>query len=143
MASIQVHIAQANHNENLATELANNLLQYRDWIITVSFYAAIHYVEAKLYQIPNVLHTDTSIPMHADGRSQYGFHGWRKFLINKHFHAAFKSFRKLDEASRIVRYLVDPSRQHLAIAGQQYFSEQETKNFLFICLKDVKSALGH
>jgi hypothetical protein len=43
--SEQRHLAQAQHNAELARLLAQDMV-YKDWIITITFYAALHYVEA-------------------------------------------------------------------------------------------------
>lgn len=43
MATYQEHIDRASHNEALVASLPSG---FADWRITVTFYAAVHYVEA-------------------------------------------------------------------------------------------------
>jgi hypothetical protein len=49
------HIRQAEHNEDLLREncfpdpCSSANLRYGDWIITIAFYAALHYIEAYLH----------------------------------------------------------------------------------------------
>lgn len=45
--SVQDHIDQATKNERLLSWLREDD-QFRDWVITVAFYAALHYVDAYL-----------------------------------------------------------------------------------------------
>ena len=47
MALFPIHIGQAEYNKDLAEHLFTN--EYRDWAITVCYYAAIHYYEARIY----------------------------------------------------------------------------------------------
>ena len=41
------HLQQARHNEALAKLLAQEMT-YRDWIITTSFYADLHYAKVQM-----------------------------------------------------------------------------------------------
>lgn len=42
------HLAQANHNDQFARKLVNNGEGPHDWAVTVTFYAALHYLESWL-----------------------------------------------------------------------------------------------
>ena len=40
------HLSQARHNERLANQLVNeNPPRFLDWVLTVAFYSALHYVK--------------------------------------------------------------------------------------------------
>ena len=70
------HITQAKHNDNLLNEKCfpdpcnQSNLGYKDWMTTVCFYTALHYVEAYLH-INGILRMnvplyipDVTIPLH-------------------------------------------------------------------------------
>lgn len=104
MAGMEVHLAQGEHNR----EVAFHLLEppRHDWAITAAFYGAVHYVEAWLYDRPE-RHTETSIPLNADGEQRYSAHAWRERMIQVGLsRAGLTAFRKLRVASDIARYLL-------------------------------------
>ena len=79
------HIAQAKHNEEFASYLKSKLT-YKDWIITVCFYAALHYVESIFFNIPSVRHTVTTIPIEpTTGKKRCSEHAWRMKLVKDNF----------------------------------------------------------
>ena len=47
---IRAHIQQSEHNEELVNILRKNFPEYSDWIITGTFYFALHRVQAALWQ---------------------------------------------------------------------------------------------
>ncbi|MEW6409670.1 MAG: hypothetical protein AB1488_06100 [Nitrospirota bacterium] len=104
MADYIVHLSQAEHNKEVANKLVKEP-PYHDWGITAAFYSAIHYLECWLFNRPEK-HTETSIPVDHDGRFLYTPHAWREKIIeNELSRDAFKSFRKLRDASETARYL--------------------------------------
>lgn len=104
MADYTVHLSQAEHNEEIANKLVKEP-PYHDWGITAAFYSAIHYLECWLFNRPEK-HTETSIPVGSDGKFLYTAHAWRERIIEKELNKdAFKSFRKLRDASETARYL--------------------------------------
>jgi len=103
MANVSTHLAQADHNREVARFLTAP--PRHDWAITAAFYASVHYFEAWLFDQPEQ-HSETSVPTGADGRLRYTVHAWRERLIQKALSKdAFTSFRKLHENSEIARYL--------------------------------------
>jgi hypothetical protein len=48
MFSPKAHTDQADHNKDLLHQLLNHMQQFSDWIVTVSFYFAVHRVDAVL-----------------------------------------------------------------------------------------------
>jgi len=111
MAEFRVHITQAKYNEGLAEHLLDN--SYHDWAITVCFYAAIHYFEARLfleYSENPRKHTDTSIPVDQNGNQENTPHRWRSDLVRRVCpKSAYKSFINLKQISEWSRYLIQTS----------------------------------
>jgi hypothetical protein len=131
MADFLDHIHQAEHNEALGEILATQLPNYRDWLITVSFYAAIHYVEADFARDPDIGHSVAS------QRENETPHDCRKRLVRrKYSRECWKSYRELYEASHNVRYLAC-ARPGRAI---DYYTRQDTERFFRHHLRVVREA---
>ena len=135
MADYSVHLSQAKHNEELAKKL---ILEppFHDWGITAAFYASIHYIESWLFKRPEK-HTETSIPVGTDGRHKMSPHTWREKIAEKYFtKEAWKSFRKLRDASETARYLslsrISPRRepQWTDKPASQFFSPDDAKRLV-------------
>lgn len=147
MADYKVHLSQAKHNE----ELANKLIcepPFHDWGITAAFYAAIHYLECWLFNRREE-HTETSIPVDPDGKLKYTPHAWREKIVERELSKeAFKSFRKLRNASETARYLslyrIRGGRvpQWLDSPAPDYFRPEDAKNMVEKTLITLKSELG-
>lgn len=136
MASEADHIAQAEHNEALAQELSNDLT-YKDWLITVAFYAAIHYVEASLVR-DSIGHSET------DPRrpSRVSLHEWRQMLVRSRCsQRCWTSYRTLRNESTNARYLrLWETRPGIAVA---YYSDNDALDFFQNDLPNVKRAVGY
>lgn len=112
MASKTVHQTQAEHNELVAKELVVG--DYYDWACTAAFYSALHYIEAKFNDIPEIGHTDEAYekwraakkisPITTHDINQ-GVHNFRLTLLQHKYPNARGSYRQLMEVSRQVRYL--------------------------------------
>jgi len=147
MADRDIHLLQAMHNE----EVANMLIEknpYHDWGITAAFYALIHYFEYWLFNQPEE-HTETSIPVDKNGKLRYTPHAWREKLIEKKLSKdAFKSFRKLRDASETARYLslarIQPgvSMKWIPKPAPQYFNPNDAKNLVEKALETFKKEIG-
>ena len=135
MAAKEVHVAQARHNEELAAKLVDDP-PFHDWGVTAAFYAAIHFVEAWLFDRPE-RHTETSIPTDDEGNAKHTAHVWREKLVEARLgQQAFSAFRKLHISSECARYL----SLHRGPAGQEpewlispasvYISQQEARKLL-------------
>ncbi len=46
MSSYRAHLRQAQHNEELIQLLGPDSREFPDWVITATFYSALHYLEA-------------------------------------------------------------------------------------------------
>ncbi len=139
MASLQAHLRQARHNESLARQLLASL-EYKDWIITATFYAAIHYVEAAFFQNPKIVHTEISKPRNYKG----SYHDYRtEMILENYSFKVWQSFRKLYEQSRIARYLHFPAeREFLEKPVQEYFSNSDVKGFFQRDLATIRQSLN-
>jgi hypothetical protein len=143
MAEFLVHILQAEHNESLADYLIG-IEPYHDWVITVSFYSAIHYFEAKLFitnDDSNYKHSDTSMPIDNDGKPKYSVHVWRERLIRNTLpKKTWESFKNLRCQSEIARYFtsylnsISPEQQKLSY---EHFQPEDSKTLLK-SLKNIK-----
>jgi hypothetical protein len=108
VAAEQVHLAQARYNEALARELIE---EYGDWAITVAFYAAVHYVEAKF--ATRQMHT----------RSDEGHRVRTKRLGIISTLECFLAYKNLRTASNHVRYLELWEERGERLA-HEYYSEE-------------------
>jgi len=147
MADYKVHLSQAKHNEEVALKLVKEP-PYHDWGITAAFYSAIHYLECWLFNRKEK-HTEISIPVGEDGKFLYTPHAWREKLVERYLSKeAFKSFRKLRDASETARYL-SLYRVHSGKAlswldrpASEYFSQDAAENLVEKSLKTFKNEIG-
>lgn len=133
------HIAQAKHNEEFASSLKSDLT-YKDWIITVCFYAALHYVEFAFFNIPSVQHTMANIPIDPiTGKRRYSEHAWRRQLIKDNCsQKVYIHFQKLYTNSMTARYL----DTNMSGSSSSYFSNQDALNAFDKDLQTIKQELG-
>ena len=142
MSDHDAHLNQAKHNEQLASELAVSL-KYKDWLITVSFYSALHFIEAKLAIMSPPKHSDTSIPVDKDGKDRCSVHAWREELIKTHFKSIYRNYRKLRIDSQIARYLTTSRRSYLPKSVQDYFEDSYARERFNTDLKEIKTKLDY
>lgn len=107
MASKNTHLAQAGHNQKLAKKLLTG--KDYDWACTTAFYSALHYVEAKFNDIPEIVHSDEAYTKHKNLMIEedlsLGVHSFRFLLLGKKFPQLRTSYRQLMEVSFQARYL--------------------------------------
>lgn len=139
MPSNADHIAQALHNEEFAVSLKTKLT-YKDWLITVCFYSALHYIEAHFFNIPAIQHSITTIPKDpSTGKWQCSEHGWRMKLVQRNLPPnVYIHFKKLHANSTTARYL-DTNKNALS---SSYFSNQDALNAFDKDLQMIKKELG-
>ena len=125
MSIESAHLAQARHNAELAKLLAVDMV-YKDWVITATFYAAVHYVEAALGK---------RFGWHGENVSDISPHIARlKKLKEKYSLGCQNAYRSLYEASKDVRYLrVPPS----------YYTDDAAREFLNNDLATIRKELGY
>jgi len=138
MPSYPDHIAQATHNEDFGLFLKGNL-KYKDWLITVCYYAALHYIEAKFATMPHIQHSTFNIPKdHVTSKDKYSVHSWRNYLIKNNLPPqVFICYRKLESNSQTARYL-DINRSGLATS---YFTDIDSLNTFDKDLQTIKQEL--
>jgi len=89
-----MHWNQAEHNREIAHRLLSMVPPVKDWTIIVTFYAALHYYEARLaYE-----------DRHSDGEKEP--HKFRKRQAKKYLgEDGGRIYRKLYRLSQLLRYL--------------------------------------
>ena len=94
MPSSAAHVALAAHNVKLAC-LLGRTTEYHDWVATVTFYAALHVIEA--------LFASEKPPEHGQA------HERREFLLKERrkYSNVYAHYRPLQSAATIARYLKD------------------------------------
>ena len=71
------HLAQSEHNRELLEIILQNYKKYKDWIITIVFYYALHRVQAKMirdFHVDPQQHWDPDDPTNS-----------RNTLVNRYF----------------------------------------------------------
>lgn len=82
------HLAQGKENEQLARALIALDSCYKDWVVTLSFYSAMHYIYSKLPG-PTVPQTHTSA---------------EPIILQECGNAVFTAYKLLSDRSRNARY---------------------------------------
>ena len=115
MPNSATHVNLAMHNIELACML-NNHPKHHDWMATVSFYAALHVVEA--------LYACQSPVFHGQG------HERREAALKRdgRYKQIYRHYRRLWNASTIARYLDDGTRSYETF--HDYFSPEEVRTLL-------------
>ncbi len=128
MASRTLHVRQAKHNELLINHLDINKTIFHDWVVTITFYAALHYIEADFAQKSHIGHSTS--------------HRERNRLVQREYNLQiYRSYRELYNNSRIARYLWNPVSRTVR-QGYKYFSRQDIQVFYNIDLTNIKQSLG-
>ncbi len=121
MADCRAHIGKAEHNveflrKGMVSSKANSFL---DWVVTVHFYAAVHYVEATLA-------TENKHPSNHSDRYEYMCDSYpKKFNLE-----CLTQYKTLQALSHKARYQPDEIKDDEAQKAQ-------------ICLEDICLALGY
>lgn len=99
--TVQEHLRQARHNEEVAHTLGSRPLEAYDWAITVLFYAVLHFVDAYLLQhhriIPrgHIATRDRNTGQRLPGRNDY---------VKQHLPQIYGAYTVRYSASRRARY---------------------------------------
>jgi len=113
-------------------------LEYKEWVVTVTFYSGVHCAEASFAQDSKIQHSETSMPHGYKG----SIHSWREDLVHNYFPSAFNAFRKLRNSSIIARYLSHSSIPSLSTPVEDFFSDEDVNNFINRDLDKIKRKLG-
>ena len=134
MANLPDHLNQAKHNETLAEKLIAEDLRHWDWLITIAFYAAVHYAEAVFFI--EFGHTETAC---RTGDK----HAYRARKVKELFGGeCWRSYRKLQTSCYNVRYLGLADRKPGEIAVRYYSLEQAKQMYNDDLTKFREAALG-
>jgi len=126
MGSRTSHLAQAQHNQELADELAKPPMKYIDWVVITLFYATVHYFEA--FWAHNGWHSED----HGD-RGEYVQRQFSRDIRTR------KNYKSLMESGWLARYLnKDIVRTDYAV---DYFNKEDIK-ILFSKVQEIKNALN-
>lgn len=135
MASYDMHWEQGNHNQNLVNEIVDKTrpTYYRDWAITIAFYAAIHYVEAFL---------ERAQQCHSDDQ-----HNPHQFRVDKVYQLLTEApvgdeYRNLLHTSIILRYLSNRGRTAKSTSGK-WLSDDAVKQMAVVDLGKIKNSVTH
>lgn len=128
MPKAQQHREQAQSNEQLAKSMCDGDSHY-DWAVTVSFYAALHYLEAYFVR------KGINILQEAEAKDT-GAHGYRRRKVKeKLLPDEARRYITLQQQSERARYFASgkeaplpqiPAQYFGQVAAQQLFSELET-----------------
>lgn len=99
--TVQEHLNQARHNEDLAQQLGSSPTEAYDWAITVLFYGILHFVDAYLLQRYGIVprgHTaarDRKTGQRIPGRNDY---------VRQYLPQISGEYKIFYDASRLARY---------------------------------------
>jgi len=133
MSTYHAHLIQARHNEELIQLLGPDSREFPDWVITATFYSALHYLEAGFSNNNNILHS------HQCKRQNEPIHRTRQRLLRSHHsQQAYQSYRNLYDASIISRYLYNPNTRQDILSGYVYHTTQQVEDFYHLDLDNVR-----
>lgn len=137
MSSYHAHLIQARHNEELIHLLDPGSREFPDWVITATFYSALHYSEAGFNNNSEILHS------HSRKLQNESIHYTRQRLLRDYYSLrVYQSYRNLYDASMISRYLYDPVTRQDILSGYLYHSTQEVEQFYYIDLDNIRKEFG-
>jgi len=137
MAAEREHLKQAWHNTILSKELSDQKqVHYRDWIITVSFYAALHFVEAWLSTTEMV----SAVRYKNSNNVKKSIHKIRSDLVkNNTDRSTAHSYKQLYTMSMQARYLMNNG----AIAAYNYFDNSDAERAVSDYLVNIISYFNY
>lgn len=92
MATFSDHLIQAEHNKSLADKLIESKpIVFKDWAVVVAFYSAVHFIEG---------YRDKKLKQHSRDHLER-----RDYVVRNFANSFTKSYIKLYELSRMLRYL--------------------------------------
>ncbi len=129
---------QAGRNERLAKRLLDEA-DFKEWVVTVSFYSAIHFVEAAFTSLTGIGHSEVSKPRAYRG----SMHNWRDDLVFSNYPKdVWIGYRKLRTQSNTARYLITDTGSPLGKPAEEYFSVTDLNNFVYHDLHNLRTNLG-
>ncbi|MDH6304657.1 hypothetical protein M2459_001393 [Parabacteroides sp. PF5-5] len=99
------HVEHAAHNEKVCNYLKKSP-QYSDWVITVAFYSAMHYIRHLIVpqKIEGSTYNDFEEIFKLKKSPGDGRHGFQKTYVAIHHMDIYHDYSKLHEMSEFSRY---------------------------------------
>jgi hypothetical protein len=94
MATEEIHLRQAKHNEQFLDTFDLSTTPYLDWVVTVIFYAALHYIRALAAR-----HHFGNVSSHADMDRIFS-----RVPVFRRQPDVYVDYRQLKDDSRAARY---------------------------------------
>lgn len=123
------NLEQATHNEKVCGYLSKKN-DFSDWVITTSFYSALHYVRHLILPYRhNTIHSgekefaDFESLFSNLKRSNEGRHGFQNRIVNEKFHSIRFEYQRLYELSNEARYVNYKYIREDAVSAQQYLKK--------------------
>jgi len=135
MASYDMHWEQGNHNQNLVNKIVDEAtpIRYRDWAITIAFYAAVHYVEAFL---------DRAYQCHSDDqRNRHRFRADKVYQLLTGVPVKIE-YQNLLSTSISLRYLSYRGQTAESTSGK-WLSDDDVKQMAIVDLGKIKNSVTH
>lgn len=133
MASHKEHMMQAQHNEKIADVLLNPKCSSPTWVIVITFYAALQYLEAAATNFP-IQHLQDYYNHQKKNDTKYikSLHAASEDFIKKEIksESLYDNYHELRKASESVRYLK---------GNYYYFGDEEARELFedcFLCIKN-------
>lgn len=135
MPKCAIHWEQAEHNELMALDIIKQEpIKYKDWAEIISFYSAVHYVEAYLAD---------QLDLHS-GKDAYkqSPHSYRSNIVRQRLSKITMDYDELLTASKILRYLTDEAGNDVTATMGNYFTEEDLKDFFYDNLQNIKMEIA-
>lgn len=111
-----LHRKKGERNEQFVSDLDNKGIDYRDWVITGSFYAAIHFLMYYFHRHVPGYNDETNDPPIRDSKGKrLTHHQHRKVLVKRYLRQLLSEYNYLNTLSREARYL-DLDMSHVSAA---------------------------
>lgn len=101
--NLQQHENQWRYNESVIQWAKDNNFSYNDWLITITFYSALHKIDYCLHRTANLTDRQITFTIDPQGRKYRG-HGARIKLVRRHLAEISHDYYTLYSECRRVRY---------------------------------------
>jgi len=102
MPAVEIHLDQARSNIIFLENICNHETKKIDWMVTVSFYSALHIINAHLKKKGGLEYVKHGATLNA-------INPYKQLSITKTNQDVYDAYRSLYNSSRIARYLYNPT----------------------------------
>lgn len=100
--------AHAEHNKKVCEHLLTSTL-YHDWVVTTSFYAALHFVQAKIFPFTENSTTFNSVDEYVEYKNKISGRSISKHkatinLVKQQLPSIAKEYKRMHDTCMTVRY---------------------------------------